>query len=180
MLKPNFLRTVRHCLLACTLLWATAGSAFAVAAVTASLNDAFPDHSNGGFALQGDNITYTLTIGAGGGPITNVTFNPNNPTNPTPTFTTDVAGSLAASPVGIDDTYPQTVIGNVSINSANTPYSVTSNDYLGLNPTATISAFDATSANGGTVSMVTSGVNMGQFTYNPPPGFEGTDTFTYR
>ena len=76
-----------------------AASRLASATVTASLNDAFPNHSNGGFALQGDNITYTLTIGATGGTATNVTFDPNSPTNPTSTFTTDVAGSLAASPV---------------------------------------------------------------------------------
>ena len=160
-------------------------------ALTASLNDAFPDHSNGGFALQGDNITYTLTIGATGGTATNVTFNPNSPTNPTSTFTTDVAGSLAASPVGIDDTYPQSVIGNVSINSANIPYSVVTNDYLGLNPTATIdlvqavstvvtNTITATTAQGGTVVMTVSGAGMGQFTYIPPPGYEGNDTFTYR
>src|SRR6185436_16613133 len=60
-----------------------------------------------------------------------------------------------------------------------TPFSVTANDYLGLNPTAMISSFDSTTVNGGTVSMTTSGAGMGQFTYNPPAGFEGTDTFTY-
>ena len=105
--------------------------------------------------------------------------------------TTDVAGSLAASPVGIDDTYPQTVIGNVSIDSSLIPYSVTTNDYLGLNPTATIdlvqavstvvtNTITATTAQGGTVVMTVSGASIGQFTYNPPPGFEGNDTFTYR
>src|SRR5207253_2867824 len=114
------------------------------------------------------------------------------PANPTSTSTTtDVAGSLAASPVGIDDTYPQTVIGNVSINSANIPYSVVSNDFLGLNPTAVIdqvqaittvvtNTITATTSQGGTVVMTVSGAGMGQLTYNPPAGFEGNDTFTYR
>lgn len=27
--------------------------------------------------------------------------------------------------------------------------------------------------------MTTSGAGIGAFTYNPPPGFEGTDTFSY-
>src|SRR6185295_14806248 len=74
-----------------------------------------------------------------------------------------------------------TVTGNVRINSANltTPFSVTANDFLGVNPTSTISAFDATTANGGQIVMTTSGADMGKFTYNPPAGFEGTDTFTY-
>src|SRR5207248_6210839 len=40
-------------------------------------------------------------------------------------------------------------------------------------------AFDATSLHGGTVTMVQSGAGMGQFTYNPPPGYEGADSFTY-
>src|SRR5205823_907566 len=80
---------------------------------------------------------------------------------------------------------------NLSINSANIPYSVTSNDYLGLNPTATIdmvqavttvvtNTITATTAQGGTVVMTVSGAGIGQFTYNPPAGFEGNDTFTYR
>ncbi len=80
-------------------------------------------------------------------------------------------------PVATNDTYPQTVIGNVSINSGLIPYSVTTNDTSQV--AFTITAYDTTSANGGTVSMVTSGANMGQFTYNPPAGFTGTDTFTY-
>src|SRR5207248_807877 len=123
----------------------------------------------------GDTITYTMAItNTGGSAATNVVL-----TDPTPNNTSEVAGSLVASPVAVDDTYPQTVIGNVSINSASISYSVVTNDYLGVNPTATITAFDAASANGGNVTMTTSGAGMGQFTYDPPPGFEGTDTFTY-
>src|SRR5262249_37216246 len=47
------------------------------------------------------------------------------------------------------------------------------------NPGVTITAFDATSANGGTVSMLTSGAGIGQFTYNPAAGYTGADSFTY-
>src|SRR5262249_15535075 len=42
-----------------------------------------------------------------------------------------------------------------------------------------ITAFDATSANGGAVSMTTAGAGIGQFTYNPPAGYTGSDSFTY-
>ena len=80
-------------------------------------------------------------------------------------------------PVATNDTYPQTVIGNVSINSSNISYSVTTNDLFP--PGTTISAFDTTSVRGGNVTMMTSGPTIGQFTYNPPAGYEGLDSFTY-
>ena len=127
-----------------------------------------------GKADPGETIEYTVTIPNAGTDATGVVFDDNPDSN-----TTFVGGSTAASPVAVNDTYPETVIGNVSINSALISYSVVSNDFLGVNPTATISGFDATSANGGQVTMTTSGAGMGQFTYNPPPGFEGIDTFTY-
>ncbi|MCA1552966.1 MAG: hypothetical protein LC737_01165, partial [Chloroflexi bacterium] len=95
--------------------------------------------------------------------------------------TTLVGGSIAVSPVALNDTFPVTVLGNVSIDSAAlaVPFSVTANDYMGINSTSTIASFSATSAQGGQVAMTTSGAGIGQFTYNPPPGYEGTDTFTY-
>src|SRR6185436_9471136 len=114
--------------------------------------------------------------GASGETATGVTF--TDTVDPNTSF---VGGSLAASPVATNDTFPVTVAGNVRINSANlsTPFSVVSNDFLGVNPTSTITAFDATTANGGQIVMTTSVADIGKFTYNPPAGFEGTDTFTY-
>jgi hypothetical protein len=85
--------------------------------------------------------------------------------------------SFATPPIAVADTYPETLIGHVSVNSSVIPYSVTTNDQF--NSPVTITAFDATSANGGTVSMTPSGAGIGQFTYNPPVGFTGNDTFTY-
>ena len=41
---------------------------------------------------------------------------------------------------------------------------------------ATITAFDATSTQGGTVTMTTSGANIGQFTYDPPRGSRRSPT----
>jgi len=88
--------------------------------------------------------------------------------------------SFGVVPNAVGDTY--NALGNVlvdsnSSNAPNTPFSVTANDVFPAG--TTISAFMATSTQGGTVTMTTSGANLGRFTYNPPVGFTGTDTFTY-
>ncbi len=79
--------------------------------------------------------------------------------------------SFGVKPVAIDDM--ESATGNVRINSANSGYSVLANDQgAGL----IITAYDATSTNGGSVNMNTA---TGTFTYNPPRGFEGADSFNY-
>jgi hypothetical protein len=85
--------------------------------------------------------------------------------------------SFSVPPIANADTYPETLIGNVSVNSSLIPFSATSND--SFNSAITITAFDATSANGGSVSMTTSGAGIGLFTFNPGAGYTGADTFTY-
>lgn len=146
--------------------------------ITATKTSTLTVDVDGDFLFDpGDTIRYTITVANSGSTnATGVAFTDTIDAN-----TTLVGGSVAASPVAVNDTFPVTVLGNVSINSANltTPFSVVTNDYLGLNATATIAAFDATTANGGTISMTTSGAGMGQFTYDPPAGFEGTDVFSY-
>jgi hypothetical protein len=145
------------------------------------------DVDNDGKADPGDTLRYTVAITASGEDATGVNF--ADTVDPNTTF---VGGTLAASPVAANDTFPVTVTGNVRINSANlaAPFSVVSNDFLGVNPLSTISAvqavntivtntISATSANGGDIVMTVSGADMGKFTYNPPAGFEGVDTFTY-
>jgi uncharacterized repeat protein (TIGR01451 family) len=146
-------------------------------ALTATKDDALVvDTDTDGKADPGDTIEYTVNVANGPGTdATGVIFT-DTISDSNLTF---VGGSVIASAVAVNDTFPQTLVGNVSINSATISYSVVSNDFLGVNPTATITAFDATSAQGGTVTMTTSGANIGQFTYDPPAGFEGTDTFTY-
>ncbi|HLJ27705.1 MAG TPA: Ig-like domain-containing protein [Candidatus Angelobacter sp.] len=133
---------------------------------------AVKSHSPAGPFHLGDTITYSTTVsntGAANG--TGVTFTDTPDAN-----TTLVAGSIQASPVAANDSY--TATGNVEI-SVPVGSGVLVNDFPGLNPTATITAFDAISANGGAVVITTAGANAGAFTYNPPPGFTGTDTFTY-
>jgi uncharacterized repeat protein (TIGR01451 family) len=83
----------------------------------------------------------------------------------------DYTFSFGVRPLAVDDMRSAT--GNVRIDTANTGYSVLANDQ---SPSAVISAFDATSAHGGEVTMNTS---TGTFTYDPPHGFTGTDTFNY-
>jgi hypothetical protein len=92
-------------------------------------------------------------------------------------MTSNYMFSFSTPPIANADTYPETLIGNVSIDSSLISYSVTTNDQA--NSPFTITAFDATSAHGGTVAMTTSGAGIGRFTYNPKAGFTGTDTFTY-
>lgn len=62
--------------------------------------------------------------------------------------------------------------GNVRVDAGTIPFSVLTND---AGDGISVTGMDATSANGGNV--VNSG--SGAFTYNPPPGFDGDDTFGY-
>ena len=128
----------------------------------------------------GDNVTYTIQINATVSDATGVTL-----TDPTAANTSEVAGSLNVTPVALNDTYPQNVAANMTVNTATSGFTVVTNDYPGIlagNPVA-LSALtittSGTSANGGLVSMTTSGANVGRFVYSAPPGFTGTDTFTY-
>ncbi|WP_033408949.1 Ig-like domain-containing protein [Rudaea cellulosilytica] len=144
------------------------------------------------FSQSGGHGTITWTasglapgesIGAGNGQVT------GTPTN-TGTFTASVTATDAygcsgsgtatyhVNPKASNDAY--NALGNVLVNSANgaPAFAVTDNDSFPAG--TTISAFDATSTGGGAVTMVTSGANIGQFTYDPPTGANsGTDTFTY-
>ena len=124
--------------------------------------------------LRGDTVHYTVTITnttAPAVPLSNVQF-----TDALDANTTLVAGTIQVSPVAVDDSYQAT--GNVSI-SVPVGSGLLANDFLGMGSVGTITAFDAASANGGTVAVTTSGVNAGAFTYNPPRGFTGSDTFHY-
>ena len=134
--------------------------------ITATKTDSFPDPDNDGKAVPGDTITYTVQINNNGTDATGVTFSDTIDPN-----TTLVPGSLTTTPVAIDDTY--SAVGNVQINPP--AGSLTSNDSDPDGGTVTAVAGSSTSANGGEVTVNADG----SFTYNPPAGFEGADTFTY-
>ena len=133
----------------------------------------------------GDTVLFTVTI-------TNNSINPGALdalgvqftellTGLTPT------GTINISPVAFGDSY--TAVGNTLLEVGNATGqtgpqssvagSVLTNDVEFLGDTFTISSFQASSAFGGTVTMITTGVDAGSFTYVSAAGFEGTDTFTY-
>ena len=134
--------------------------------ITATKKDTlFTDVNSNGIANPGDTIKYTVTVtNTGSTDATGVTF------TDTPDANTTVVGSPVTTPIAIDDAY--TATGNVRI-------SVPAPGVLGNDEDAdgdTLTASDGvTSVNGGNVSVSSDG----SFTYNPAPGFEGTDSFNY-
>ena len=135
--------------------------------VTATKTDSlFTDVDGDLQADPGDTLKYTVSISASGEDATGVTF--TDTVDPNTAF---VGGSLTATPVAVNDSYAAT--GNVRI-TVPAGSGVLANDFLGL-PAATITGAPATSVNGGDVAVNADG----SFTYNPPPGFEGSDSFTY-
>ncbi len=146
--------------------------------ITATQDDGVPAATR---KMVGETVTYTIQINStGSNDATGVTL-----TDPTAANTSEVAGSLNVTSVARDDTYPQTVQANQTVNTATSGFTVVTNDYPGIlagNPVA-LSALtitqSGTSSNGGIVAMTTSGANVGRFVYSAPPGFTGTDTFTY-
>jgi methionine-rich copper-binding protein CopC len=78
--------------------------------------------------------------------------------------------SFGVRPRAVDDV--RTATGNIRINTAISGFSVLTND---LPAGISVTASDTTSAHGGNVSVAANGT----FTYNPPPGYTGADTFNY-
>jgi hypothetical protein len=151
---------------------------------------------------QGPTYTVTATGGASGNPViftidasaasvcaiagSTVSFigtglcviNANQAGNANYLAAPQVQQSFGVAPNPGDDAY--NALGNVLVDSSTgpgTPFTTASNDNFPAG--TTISTFDATSANGGSVTMTTSGANIGRFTYDPPVGYTGSDTFTY-
>ena len=144
---------------------ASALTPLVVVPVTATLTDNVALSSK---VDKGGTITYDATItNTSGADIPGFEFQDTPDAN-----TTLVGGSISVSPVARDDSN-YTATGNIPI-SVPAGSGVLQNDFMGT-PTATISAFDATSAQGGTVSVAADG----SFTYTPPGAFTGTDTFHY-
>ena len=79
--------------------------------------------------------------------------------------------SFGVKPEATDDARNAT--GNIRIQTAGrSNFSVLTND---IGPGITVTAFDATSLRGGNVAVAANGT----FTYNPPAGYEGLDSFNY-
>ncbi len=130
----------------------------------------FTDLDSDGRADPGDTLQYTVTINnTGPDPATSTVF-----TDTLPNTLTLVGGSVNASPIAFDDSYSAT--GNVRITiAAGSGVLVNDIDPNTGNNTGLTASAGATSTNGGNVTMNPDG----SFVFNPAPGFEGTDTFTY-
>ena len=81
-----------------------------------------------------------------------------------------------------NDALADIVTGNVRFNTAPSAFSVTTNDKITPATTITFAGWDGNpgvTMAGGNVVMDTEGDSLGQFTYNPPAGFEGVDSLAY-
>lgn len=139
------------------------------------------DVNSNGIFDPGDTILYTVTLtNTGTVDLSGVTFTDILDGNLT-------LGNVDVSPLAFNDTYSavantQLVVGNPTALAgpkATASGHVIDNDTEFMGDTFTLTSFEATSANGGTVSMVLSGVDAGSFSYLPAAGFTGTDTFHY-
>ncbi len=140
-----------------------------VPTVTASKVDTLlTDVDLDGKADPGDTLKYTVVIGATGMDATGVQF--NDTVDPNTNF---VPGTVMTTPLARNDSY--LAAGNIQITvPVGSGVLANDSDADSVGPVLTVSAL-ATSANGGNVSLDANG----SFTYNPPAGFEGVDTFTY-
>jgi Bacterial Ig domain/Calx-beta domain len=134
--------------------------------ITATKTDNIPQATA---VNPGDIITYSITINNTGTDATNVTLNDTVDPN-----TTIIPSSVNSTPIGFPDGY--NVLGNVRI-QPNAAAGLLANDIdpdTGNNTGLTASG-PVNSTNGGSVLVNADG----SFSYNPPAGFEGSDTFTY-
>jgi len=155
--------------------------------ITATKVDALISDDGDGKADPGttEKIEYTVTISnTGTTDATNVQF-----TDTIDPHTTLVGGSITTQPIAVNDSY--SALGNVRIQVPDGANDLLNNDCdpdpLGgpcTNAGLTVSIlagdnsapFAGTSAQGGQVTATT---GDGSFQYNPAPGFEGPDSFTY-
>ncbi|MBL7781939.1 MAG: choice-of-anchor D domain-containing protein [Saprospiraceae bacterium] len=126
------------------------------------------DNGPTGQAQPGDRIRLTAKISNGqAADYEGVQLTLNN--DPRVTLT---PVSFKSTPVAVADAYTTTMntVLNIAAGSG-----VLVNDFDDNLPGLTVTGFSATSAQGGTVSVSANGA----FTYTPPTGFTGNDTFTY-
>ncbi|CAG0931221.1 Collagenase ColH [Thermoflexales bacterium] len=136
--------------------------------IVATKRDAVVNDVDGdGRADPGDTLRYTVVItNSGDTDAASVVFNDTIDDN------TVLSGTLKSTPLARNDAY--TAVGNVRISLA-AGSGVLANDSDPDGSAISVVNSSATSANGGNVAVNADG----SFTYNPPPGFEGADTFTY-
>jgi methionine-rich copper-binding protein CopC len=93
--------------------------------------------------------------------------------DPPDNMTADHVFSFSVPPVAVNDTYNPVIIGNVGVNTDNsTEFTILANDTPNSGVTINQSG---SSLQGGNVSVAADG----KFSYMPPAGYEGADSFTY-
>ena len=150
------------------LISAAVQPAVAQTPVTATMvDDLLVDNDADGMVDPGDTLRYTVDLTNSGGTFSNVMVDvPGDPN------TTLVPGSFSSTPIARNDEYQST--GNVGIDvPVASGVLVNDNDPDGSAVTAVANI--GASANGGDFVMAADG----SFTYDPPAGFEGNDSFTY-
>ncbi|HMB52283.1 MAG TPA: IPTL-CTERM sorting domain-containing protein, partial [Thermoanaerobaculia bacterium] len=118
----------------------------------------------------GSTIRYRVTVTNSGGEATTVDVSDMVDGN-----TTLVSNTLNTTPIAVPDSYRW--YGNVTLTVPDGANDLLANDADPDGDTFTITANDAMSEQGGTVSGVNA--STGAFTYDPPAGFTGVDSFTY-
>lgn len=128
------------------------------------------DPNSNGKADPGDKIRYKVTIqNTGSGNATGAQLN----AVPDPRTTLD-GTSFRTSPLAMPDAY--SCHGNVGITVPDGVSDLLANDYDDAPAGLTITAVsNAATTQGGTITIAANG----SFSYNPPRGFEGTDTYQY-
>jgi uncharacterized repeat protein (TIGR01451 family) len=156
--------------------------------ITATKAIVFPSGAGGdvdsdGQADPGDTITYTITVNNTAPPGAGNDASGVSITDTLSNLTTLVGSSVNAQPIAGNESF--NVTGNVSISVPDGVSDLLANDIdpdTGSGAALTMVTTTATSANCLVATCPANNVTIaanGSFTYNPPPGFEGTDTFTY-
>ncbi len=150
-------------------LMSPVGAALFAPVISAVKSAALGTDLNGnGFVNPGDTLVYSVVVGnTGGDAALNVVFTDTLNAN-----LTLVPGSVKASPIGTNDTYGS--IGNVGLNVP-AAGGLLANDVSPTGNALSVSAVPSVSAQGGALSVSSNGA----FTYNPPVGFSGIDSFSY-
>lgn len=157
-------------LLLLSAMWALAGpSLFAQTVVPSQRDEIIIDAGATGKADPGDRIRYKVSIQNTGGAAADGT-QLNIVPDPRSTF---VPGSFRSSPLALPDAYACT--GNVGISVA-AASGLLANDFDDNPGGLSCSAVsNAATTQGGSITIISDG----SFSYTPPAGFTGSDTYTY-
>lgn len=145
------------------------GLAGAAVMFTATKTDTLViDNDHDGIVDPGDTLEYTVVVqNTGDQTATNVNFSDTLDAN------TTLTGPVHVSPLAFKDSY--TSLGNVGI-TVNAANGVLAND---IDPDSNVSLSVTANAGGTTQGGTFAIAADGSFSYRPPTGFEGIDTFSY-